>query len=232
MKIHTSRIATFAAAIFISTPSIFSLNAQSLLNETGTSILAPTLAPPGGYASNPQEYLSVSWSVVENASLVYTYTYTIQNPTGDVLMNNNGTLTTTPEIYEAFSIGFDTTVPGAYIPNTQTGGNFDEVNSIDLAWFFGPAIGAGSSATVSYESYMAPTMGNANASGAPLPSPWSSSAANGQQLPIPDAPATVPEPKSAVLIALTALFIPAVVRKKAKKNRRKDSATTNAANGN
>jgi hypothetical protein len=67
--------------------------AQGLLNESGTSALADVF----GTSTGP-EALTVSWSVVENASDVYTYTYSLNNPAGDVLLNDNDTPTSTPEV--------------------------------------------------------------------------------------------------------------------------------------
>jgi len=176
------------------------------LNLSGTSILAPVLAPTGGYAVNPQEYLPVVWTVMENASQVYTYSYTAENPVGSVLLNADGSLTQTSEVFDLFSVSFNTTVPGAYLPGSQTGSAFEEVNAVGLAWFFNPPIVAGSSAMVSFQSDYAPVVGYANAAGATLPSPWSSISAGGDEVPIPDA--IVPEPGSGSMFTIAAtLFV-------------------------
>lgn len=180
---------------------------SGLLNESGTSILAPALAPAGGYAANPQEYLQVAWTVSENASDVYTYSYTLQNPAGDVLLNNDGSATKSPEVFEAFSVAFNTAAPGAFLTGSQTGGAFQEANSSDLAWFFAPAVSAGGNTSLSFQSDMAPMSGNASVQGAAGPAPWSSFSANGQQLPVPD-PAVVqtPEPSTMALLLFAPLL--------------------------
>lgn len=176
-----------------------STQAQGLLDLTGTSILAPVIAPTGGYGENPQEYLSVAWSVTENPSHVYTYSYTVENPAGDVLLNPDGSLTTTPEVFSLFSIGFETAQPGAYLAGSQTGSPFEEVNSVDLAWFFNPSIAAGASTpTVSFQSDLPPAMGDADAADGAPPSPWSSVSPGGSQVPVPDL--AVPEPRAELLL--------------------------------
>lgn len=190
-----------------------SQNAPGLLNESGSAILAPSLAPTGGYAVNPQEYLQVSWSVVENASDVYTYSYTLQNPANDVLLNNDGTLTSSPEQVEAFSLSFNTAAPGAYISGSQTGGAFREVNNNDLAWFFSPAVSPGGGANVSFQSDLAPGEGDAAAQGASPPGPWSSVSPNGQTLPVPSQVLIAPEPSTIALLVIPALLGLAFLRK-------------------
>jgi hypothetical protein len=182
--------------------------ATPLLNESGTALLAPVVAPPGGFASNPQEYLPVAWTVVENASLVYTYSYTVQNPANDVILTGSGGLSTTPEIVDQFTVDFNTTAPGTFIPGSQMGGSTLLPTAIDLGWTFSPAIQAGASGpTVSFESDNPPTLGNASADDAVPPAPWSSVSPSGTQLPVP---VTTPEPSTtallAVAIGLLALF--------------------------
>jgi hypothetical protein len=163
--------------------------AQLLLNESGTSILADSF----GTATGP-EALTVSWSVVENVSLVYTYSYSVNNPAGDVNLNNGS-----PEPVDAFSVGFDTTAPGAYIIGSQTGGVFDENNGHGgLFWAFAAVNPGTSSGPLSFLSDLPPTLGNANAQDANPPSPWSSYP-DGQQVPVP---LTVPEPGTWVLVAM------------------------------
>src|ERR1017187_10609746 len=135
---HTNRlprhpktiVALAVGAILLSGLLGQTAQAQLLLNESGTSILADSLG-----ANTGPEALPISWSVVENASLIYTYTYTVNNPVGDVVLDNTGTPTSTPEPVDAFSVGFDTTAGGAYISGSQTGGLFDENNgTAGLFW--------------------------------------------------------------------------------------------------
>jgi hypothetical protein len=180
------------------------------LNESGTSLLAPSIAPTGGFGAAPQEYLIVNWSVIETSPDIYTYSYSILNPAGDVLLTPSGGLSSTPEIYDAFSVGFNTTLTGAYITGTQSGGAFQEVNNIDLSWFFSPSVAAGTTGPkVSFESTFLPTFGNGNAEDAVPPSPWSTANPGGQQIPVPNSPnipnAAAPEPGIPALLALSGL---------------------------
>jgi hypothetical protein len=200
-RLKTPVIAVASGVVLMSGVPCQMAHAQSLLNQPGTSVLAPSVTPIGGFASNPQEYLSVAWLVTENGSGVYTYSYTVQNPAGDVLLTAGGGLTATPEIYDAFSADFDTTIPGAYVPASQTGGVFQQVNTVDLAWFFNPSVAAGTvGPTVTFESDLPPVLGNASAEGA---IPWSSLSPGGQEIPIPS---SVPEPTTLVLFTLAALL--------------------------
>src|ERR1039458_2189346 len=120
---HTNRlprhpktiVALAVGAILLSGLLGQTAQAQLLLNESGTSILADSF----GTATGP-EALTVSWSVVESVTLGYTYSYSVNNPVGDVVLGNTGLPTSTPENVDAFSVGFDTTAPGAYIMNSQT----------------------------------------------------------------------------------------------------------------
>lgn len=209
MRTQTSAVraleiaASFALACLLSQQS----SAQTLLDQTGTSILGPSLAPTGGYAQNPQEYLTISWSVIENNSGVYTYSYTLNNPTGDVLLNPNGSLTATPESVDYFSVSFNTTAPGAYMDGSQSGSPFESADSVDLAWFLNPSIAAGgSSATLSYESDLPPASGYGDAAGGGPPAPWSTiSSPTGPALPVPDV-TSVPEPEISTLLGAAGGF--------------------------
>ena len=207
MKISTTSVIVTASGLFLLSGVLSgTAEAQGLLNESGIAILAPTLAPVGGYASNPQEYLSVAWSVVESESGLYTYSYTVQNPAGDVVLNANGSLTSTPEIYDVFSTDFNTSASGAYVTGSLTGGIFQQVNTVNLAWFFNPAVPAGSAGpTVTFQSDLPPGMANSSADGA---IPWSSVSPGGQQVPVPDTATPLPEPSTAALFALTPLLHP------------------------
>jgi hypothetical protein len=167
--------------------------------DTGTAALADAL----GVSTGP-EALTISWSVSENVSDIYTYSYVVNNPMGDVVLNNMGGPTMTPEIVDAFSVGFDTTFPGAYVNGSIAGGNFDQNLGPDgLSWAFTGVNPGSSSPMLSFESLLPPTLGNANAADRNPPSPWSS-VPNGQMVPVP-----TPEPSPLILFALTALlFLP------------------------
>jgi hypothetical protein len=168
--------------------------------DTGTSVLADALG-----ANTGPEAITISWSVSESSNRVYTYTYTVNNPVGDVVLDNNGNPTLTPEIVDAYSVGFDTTQPGNYIMNSQTGGLVDLNNlSGGLFWAFTPINPGTSSGPLSYQSDNAPAPGNANAQDRNPPSPWASDP-DGQEVPIPT---TIPEPSTTILLALASLFMP------------------------
>jgi hypothetical protein len=189
MKIHPKTIVALAVGAMLLSGLLGQTAQAVLLNESGTSILADSL----GTATGP-EALTVSWSVVENVSLVYTYSYSVNNPVGDVNLNNGS-----PEPVDSFSVAFDTTAPGAFITGSQTGGGFDLNNGASgLFWAFAPVNPGTSSGPLSFESDQPPTLGNANAQDANPPSPWSSNP-DGQQVPVPIA---VPEPGTWVLVAI------------------------------
>jgi hypothetical protein len=212
MKTHGKKIIVMAAGV-VWMSGIFSQTIQAqnvLLNETGTSTLADTF----GINTGP-EALTISWAVVENNSGIYTYSYVVNNPLGDVILNNSGQPTSTPEIVDAFSVVFDTTVAGAYVPGTQTGGVGNQNNGTSgLFWSFTAVNPNTSSPILSFESELPPTMGNANAQDANPPSPWSS-IPDGQQVPVPT---EVPDPPTTALLTGTLLFL-SIMRKKASLSR-------------
>jgi hypothetical protein len=176
--------------------------AQWLLNESGTSILADAF----GTATGP-EALTVNWSVIENSWDIYTYSYTVNNPAGDVILNNQGQPTLTPEIVDAFSVGFNTTLPGAYLPFSQYGGYSDQNDGVNgLFWSFAAVKAGSASPVLSFQSFLPPAWGDAGAQDANPPSPWSS-IPYGQQVPVPDPPTEVAEPTTAALLVLTALLL-------------------------
>jgi hypothetical protein len=182
------------------------VQAQSEVITSGTSTLAPTVMPVGGFGSNPQEYLVVTWSVTENTiSDVYTYSYDVKNPAGDVVLNNNGTLTTAPQTVNNIEATFNTTVLGAVLgtPPTPSGGGYVQVTSVGISWTF-PAVNPGGvSALLTFTSDLAPGMGTASAN----PAPWASTSPNGQQVPVP-IPLATPEPTTTALLGLVLLLVP------------------------
>jgi hypothetical protein len=184
--------------------------AQGLLNESGRATVNPSPAPTGGYGAHPQEYLTVSWSVVENASKIYLYSYTVQNPTGDVLVTPTGGLTLTPATFDTFSVDFNTTPSGQYLPGSIAGGSLQQVNTSDLAWSFNSPVSPGAgTTTLSFQSDFPPTRGYANAANPTQPSAWASVLESSQEIPVPDAPNAVPEPAPVALFALAGLlFLP------------------------
>ena len=179
---------------------------DNLLNESGTSILADVY----GTATGP-EALTVSWSVVENTPGVYTYTYIIDNPPGDVLLPGSFD-PGLPESVDSFAVSFNAAAPGAVVPNTLNGGSHThDLGSAGLSWSM-PSVDAGTnSPPLSFQSDDAPTMGNASASDANPPSPWSSSP-DGDQVPVPNVPDST---NTAALLAGALLLLLPGMRKKA-----------------
>ena len=172
MKKHAKPIVALASgAILLSSVLCPTAQAQTPVVPSGTAILADTYGTEYG-----PEALTVNYSVTENASDIYTYNYTVNNPGGDVQLNNPPA----PEIFDAFSVVFDTTVSGAYA-DYVTGGSGHLVNGASgLEWLFNPAVEPGdNSGTLSFDSDLPPTMGNANAYANELgnspPAPWASS---------------------------------------------------------
>lgn len=200
LKLRGSLVATLASGVvLLSIMPCQTARAQGSFPESGTAILADSFGIATG-----AEALTVNWTVTESDN-VYTYSYTIENPAGDVVLHTDGSATTTPEIVDDFSVAFDTTVAGAYVASTQTGGTFQENNGTDgLFWVFDDVYPGSSSPTLSFESDLPPVLGDAEASGEPPPSPWSS-IPNGDQVPIP---AVVPEPATLMLVAGSLLLFP------------------------
>jgi hypothetical protein len=186
------------------------VQAQSVVISSSTSTLAPSVIPIGGYGANPQEYLVVSWSVTENTvSDVYTYSYTVKNPAGDVLLNPNGTLTSTPEVVDYYEVDFNTTANGALVgtPPTPSGGGFVDVTGGYISWSFPEVNAGGASSLLTFQSDLGPGSGNASANDGDPPSPWASTGLNGQQVPIPT-PISTPEPTTTALLLHTATPVP------------------------
>ncbi len=158
-------------SLIILLAGLFCQTAQAvLLHESGTAVLADNLG-----ATTGPDALIVDWSVDENAALVYTYTYTVDNPVGD------------STAFSSFSVGFDTTQPGAFVAGSQTGGALDLNNgALGLDWDFAAVQPGANSGPLSFESTLLPMMGDANASGGITPpSPWSSNP-DGQEVPVPE----------------------------------------------
>jgi hypothetical protein len=198
-------IVVLASGAILLSGLLLGQTAQAALVESGTAQLADVLEVDTG-----PESLTVSYSVFLTAG-VYTYSYSVANPTGDVILppapGAGG-----PEVVDAFAVAFNTTIgsgtTAAYIPGTQTGGTAMQNNGTSgLFWSFTVVNPGSSSPTLSFQSYLPPVLGNANASDENPPSPWSSSPF-GQQVPIPETPVSTPEPPTTALLALTFLLLP------------------------
>ena len=177
-----------------------SVYAQGNLVELGTS----TLADSFGTSSGP-EALVVSWAVLVNpVSDVYTYYYNLSNPANDVLLNQNGTPTSTPETINSFQVAFNATAPGALIGN-PVGGTLASSDGTGISWYFSPTVASGNSVLLAFQSDLGPGLGNAAANGANPPGPWSSTP-SGQPVPVPR---PAPEPATLALLGLAGLlFLP------------------------
>jgi hypothetical protein len=202
MKKHAKPIVALASgAILLSSVLCQTAQAQTTIISSGKAILADTYGTEYG-----PEALTVTYSVTENASGVYTYNYTVNNPDYDIQIDNPSA----PEIFDAFSVVFDPTVTGAYAghENGGPGSSFQLNGAGGLEWSFNPAIAPGNSAVLSFDSDLPPTMGDANAYANELgnspPAPWASGP--GEEVPVPNV--AVPEPATTTLLALTALLLP------------------------
>jgi len=196
---HTNAIFRLASgAVLLSGLLVQPLHAN-LLNESGVSTLADALG-----VNSPPEALTISWSVVESPSFLYTYSYTINNPAGDVLLPGSGN-PGQPEVVDSYQVDFNTGLAGALVGLPSVGG-YDIGNGI--VWFLSSPVTAGnSSAALTYQSDLPPTMGNASASDDNPPSPWSSYP-SGEQIPVPGA-ARVPDSTStAVLLGGIMILFP------------------------
>lgn len=183
MKRNSKTLGALASGAFLACGMLVQ-PAHATIISSGTATLVDVIDDPIG---SPED-LTVTYQVNQTGSL-YTYTYMVNNPTGDVQLPGSAS-PGSPEVVDAFSVTFDTTVPGAFI--AQFGGVSEQNNGVNgLFWSFN-AVSAGSSTGIlSFTSDDPPTMGNANAQDANPPSPWSS-APFGQQVPIPQT-ATVPD---------------------------------------
>jgi len=194
-------VALAAGAILLIGVLSQTAQAQSILVESGTSILANVFGTTTG-----SEALTVSWFVVENTtSDIYTYAYNVNNPAGDVVLNNNDTPTATPETVVNFALSFNTTLPGAFIPpgTVPVGGSLQNNGANGLAWAFDPVLPGTSSPLLAFQSTLAPANGNASATGGIPPGPWST-VPFGQSVPLPR---PTPEPTTTALFALSLLFL-------------------------
>jgi hypothetical protein len=152
--------------------------------------------------------------VVENASDVYTYTYNVNNPAGDVLLNNAGQPTSTSEVVDTFMLTFDASVPGAVVSGPTGGSGAANLGSFGLIWVL-PSVPAGAnSGSLSFTSDEPPTWADASAADANPPSPWSSSP-DGQTVPVPMT-ASVPDSlNTLVWLAGTAPLLALALKRKA-----------------
>jgi hypothetical protein len=189
MRTHTKPLVALASGITACSALLCqTVQAQSIvLGTQETSYLANANGVDTGSSALP-----ITWDVTESDN-VYTYSYTIANPSAD------------PSLVESFSVGFNANLTGAVVGTPGGGGVLNGTlgNYIGVIW--SPLfISAGDSATVTFESDEAPVFGNANANGSTPNGPWASSP-SGQTVPVPS---PVPEPAATSLLALSLLLVP------------------------
>jgi hypothetical protein len=206
-------VALLSGAIFLLGGFCQSTQAQGIIT-LGQSYTQALATDTGSGTDVGPEAVTVTTKVTESAG-VYTYTYVVNNPTGDVIQGgqNNGQ----PETVGSFTVGFNTTLTGAYVSGSYSGGTlpaFIGVTSSAIDWSFAAVSPGSSSPILSFQSDEAPTWGNASASDSGnQPSPWAS-APNGNPVLIPS---PVPEPTTMSLFAGCLLLMPfrSIIVKKA-----------------
>jgi hypothetical protein len=202
MKTHTKPFITLISGpILLCGLLCQTSQAADVTVTSGTATLADSLGD-----NTPPEALTVAYSVTEDTvSDIFTYTYTVNNPANDVVLA--GPQAGQPEIVDAFIADFNDTAPGAVIAGSIVGGNGGftlDGSGVEWAMVF-PTVAPGTnSGPLSFESYDAPTMGNAAATDANPPSPWNSSP-DGQPVPVPSTPDST---NTAALLAGMLLLLP------------------------
>lgn len=187
----------------------------SLIGQTAQADLIGTANLADAYqVDSGPESLVVHYDVSFSAG-VYTYSYNVYNPPGDVQLPGSAN-PGQPEIFDQFAVAFNTTLPGAYVPLSVSGGIYQQVNTFGIVWYLYPVINAGSySGALSFQSYLPPTWNDASASDANPPSPWSSTP-DGQPVPVPGL--SVPDSMNTMaLLAGVLLLLPfqSVLQRKA-----------------
>lgn len=187
MKIQPNPIiALSSVSILLSGLLCQTAQAQTILNSTAI------LAVNAGLAADE---LTVAYTVTDNSG-VYTYDYTVNNPSSD------------PGTVALFEVGFDAT-SASVVAGSITGGSSGEMitgSGVDWVTVITPGNNSG---TLSFKSDEAPVFANANANGSPNPpAPWASTNPKGNQVPVPDPSTVVPEPATTALLALSVLLLP------------------------
>ncbi len=198
-------LALTAAALLLSEGLCGTIQAQTVLKESGTTYLADIFSSS---ATSP-ETLSVSWFVLENTtSGIYTYGYNLFNPPGDVALNNNGTPTTTPEVVNTLNLSFSVPTTGFFQLTPPAGGTAIN-NGPDGVTFTFPDVSPGNySPLLAIQSSTAPDPANASADGGAVPpGPWSTVPNIPNNVPIA-VPQLVPEPATTTLLGLALFALP------------------------
>ena len=169
MKIYAKTIVALASgAILLSGLPGQTAQAQPIVIGTpGSSTMQDWL----GVKTAPVA-LTIDWDVTLNGG-VYTYDYTILNPSGD------------SGLVESFSVGFSSDAAGALVGSPSGNGGNNAGHGV--IWNPTIVVPSGTSVLLSFQSDDAPVWGNASANGNPSPpAPWSSYL--GSQVPVPNAP--------------------------------------------
>jgi len=154
-----------------------------------------TLAEVGGPGPN----ITVSYEVTQDVGPdnLFNYYYDVNNPGGN------------PATVGSLDVAFDSTVLGSVVgpvqPNPPTGvvlfgASTDSTSGVQ--WFFSGVAPGTISGTLGFQSAFPPTLGTANATGAPSAPPTWASIPNGQDVPVPS---PTPEPATTALFALGSL---------------------------
>ena len=198
MKMHIKPlVALGCGAILLTVMPCQTATAQTVLSS-GTTYLIDVFGDAPTSPNGMNEDLPVAYSVTQSGA-IFTYNYTIYNPSGDVLQSSSGVPTTdpgTPEIVNNLTIDFNES-PSSVLSITPIAGYSSiPLPGAGITWSF-PAVTPGNnSAEMSFTSPFGPTMGPASAQNGDGPSPWSGS------LPVP-----APEPATTSLLALMGLSL-------------------------
>jgi len=184
-KENMKKIVILAGALFIAAVAV--PQAQATLIMSNTVVLGDVSSTP---TPTPED-LTVSYQVNLTGG-IYTYSYVINNPTGDITLS--GANAGKSEIVEQFDLNVNISDPNQYIAGSQAGEIAVDMiaNASGLTWENLNLSPGASSPTLSFESYEPPTLGAANANDDSPPSPWSSLSANGQLVAVPGA-VTIPD---------------------------------------
>ena len=180
------RIVALGCGVILLAVALCQTAQATVMDISGASILADV----DGTTTAP-EALTISWSVTgvaDGASItgdLYTYTYIVENPAGDVLLPGSYDPGVS-EIVDSFYLTFDASVSGAVVSGPTGGDGAYDFGAYGLYWVLNPdvVVAGSSSGPLWFTSDLPPSPGNASASDDNPPSPWSSYP-NGQPVPVP-----------------------------------------------
>jgi len=198
MKTQSKPIVALASsAVLVCGVLCQSAQAQAIIEGPAVAVLADVNGNNSGPTALPVTYEVTQFTSGPDIGL-YDYSYVVSNPVGD------------PATVVDFALSFNAAATGAVV-GPISGGIASENYGVNGVTWVQPTSSGSTSGTLSFLSDLAPVLGDANASGiGNPPGPWSS-APDGSQLPVPNAPA-VPEPATTSLLAM-ALLAPAFGRR-------------------